>query len=55
MKQPQQFKIDRPIISGNIYLITDGKIKKVVSKGSLEKMNLTGEWKVIKCFENEIV
>jgi hypothetical protein len=55
MKQPLKLKIDRPILPGNIYLITDGKTKKVVSKGSLEKLNLVGEWKVIKCFENEIV
>lgn len=53
-KQPDKFSIDQPILSGNIYLKGSGKIKKVVSKGSLEKMKLEGEWKVVKMFENEI-
>lgn len=54
MKPIEKFSINQPILSGNIYLIQSGKLKKVISKGSLEKMNLTGEWKVVKCFENEI-
>jgi hypothetical protein len=57
MKQPVkpiQFSTDKPILSGSIYLIQQGDVKKVVSKGSLEKMNLSGEWKVINEFKNEI-
>jgi hypothetical protein len=56
MKQPVkpiQFSTDKPILSGNIYLIQQGDVKKVVSKGSLEKMNLSGRWVIIKEFKDE--
>ncbi len=36
---------------GIIYLIAQGKTKKVVTKGSFERMKLTGEWKILKEFE----
>lgn len=55
MKQqtkPKAFTIDKPILSGFIYMIQQGDVRKVCSKGSLERMNLEGEWKVVKQFEN---
>ncbi len=57
MKHPVkliQFSTDKPIEAGNIYLIQQGDIKKVVSKGSLEKMNLSGKWVIIKEFKDQI-
>ncbi len=56
MKQPTKpkaFSADKPILPGFIYLLQQGNVKKVVSKGSLERMKLEGEWKVIKEFENK--
>lgn len=56
MKQPTKpkaFSADKPILSGFIYLLQQGNIKKVVSKGSLERIKLKGEWKVINEFEND--
>jgi hypothetical protein len=54
MKQPLTFKTDQPLKKGYIYLIRQGDVKKVCSVGSVERMNLTGEWKIIKEFANEI-
>lgn len=56
MKQPiktQAFSTDKPILPGFIYLLQQDNVKKVVSKGSLERMKLEGEWKVINEFENK--
>jgi hypothetical protein len=53
-KPPERFTTDKEILSGSIYLIQQGDIKKVVSKGSLEKMNLSGHWVIIKEFKDEI-
>lgn len=56
MKQPiklKAFSTDKQILPGFIYLLQQGNIKKVVSKGSLERMKLEGEWKVINEFENK--
>ena len=56
MKQPikpKVFSTDKQILPGFIYQIQQGAVKKVCSKGSLERMNLEGEWKVINEFENK--
>ena len=56
MNQPKKskpFSTDKPILPNMIYLIQQDNIKKVVSSGSLVRANLTGEWKVIKQFENK--
>lgn len=48
-----KFTTDKPILPDMIYLIQSGEVKKVVSKGSLERIKLTGHWIVIKQFENK--
>jgi hypothetical protein len=54
MKQPETFKTDQPLIPGFIYLIQQGVVKRVCSAGSVIRMNLSGHWKIIKAFENEV-
>lgn len=47
------FSTSQPILSGFIYVIRQKSVKKVVSKGSLERMGLEGEWEVLRTFENK--
>lgn len=55
MKQPTQFKTDKELKSGTIYQLQQGTVKVVCSKGSAERLNLTGEWKITKEFKDEII
>lgn len=52
-KPPEAFKTDHPMKKGYIYLIQQKEVKKVCSVGSVERMNLTGTWKVVNEFNNE--
>lgn len=53
-KQDQRFSTDKPLLSGYIYQIQQGEVKKVVSAGSFKRMGLTGNWKILREFKNEI-
>jgi hypothetical protein len=56
MKQPTKpatFTTDKPILPGIIYLLQQGTLKKVVTKGSLERMNLTGYWEIKNEFKKD--
>jgi len=55
MKQPEPFSTDKPLQPGTIYLIEQGKEKRAVSAGSAKRMKLSGEWKIIKEFKDEII
>jgi hypothetical protein len=45
------FSTSEPILPGYIYLLQQAEVKKVFSKGSLERANLSGNWIVLKTFE----
>lgn len=55
MKQPTQFKTDKQLQPGTIYQLQQGTVKVVCSKGSAERLNLTGHWVIVRQFENEII